>query len=73
MFRVRDEIFGYRVTEGTSISAASFVTPEYDEQGRAYVEFQVGMDESGYCRIFFSFLKHACRSEKQLKRGIVEI
>jgi len=39
-YRVRDEIFGYRVTEGTSISAASFVTPEYDEQGRAYVEFQ---------------------------------
>ena len=40
-FRVRDEIFSYRVSEGISLSKQTYLVPEHDEKGRAFVEFEV--------------------------------
>jgi len=39
-YRVRDEIFSYRVADGISKSKLVVLTPEYDEQGRAVVEYK---------------------------------
>lgn len=40
-YRVRDEIFRYRVTsEGEFSSKLDIINPEYDEQGRAFVEYK---------------------------------
>jgi len=39
-YRVKDEIFEYRINEGMSTSKQLFVTPEYDEEGRAFVEYE---------------------------------
>ena len=38
---MKDEIFNYRVKEGISVSKLAYITPEYDEQGRAFVEYKV--------------------------------
>lgn len=37
-YRVRDEIFQYRISETMALSEQNFITPQYDEQGRAFVE-----------------------------------
>lgn len=40
-YRVRDEIFSYRVTsEGVSTDKLEIIIPQYDDTGRAFVEFQ---------------------------------
>ncbi|XP_023337829.1 28S ribosomal protein S9, mitochondrial-like [Eurytemora carolleeae] len=39
-YRVRDEIFSYRVSEGISLSKQTYLVPEHDEKGRAFVEFE---------------------------------
>lgn len=36
---MKDEIFKYRITDIVSQNTQSFLTPEYDEDGRAFVEF----------------------------------
>jgi small subunit ribosomal protein S9 len=38
-YRVKDEVFKYRVTDITSQSTQLFLTPEYDQEGRAFVQF----------------------------------
>lgn len=37
-YRVRDDIFKYRISESVALSEQAFITPQYDEQGRAFVE-----------------------------------
>jgi small subunit ribosomal protein S9 len=39
-YRVKDEIFKYRVTDIAAQSAQSYLTPDYDEDGRAFVQFE---------------------------------
>lgn len=39
-YRVRDEIFQYRVSDGISVSKMEVIDPVYDERGRAVVEYK---------------------------------
>lgn len=39
-YRVKEEIFKYRITDVTAQSTQLFLTPEYDEEGRAFVQFE---------------------------------
>ena len=38
--RVRDDIFSWRVKEEDSAAGKDFVTPQFDEKGRAWVEVE---------------------------------
>lgn len=39
-YRVKDDIFAWRVNEGTTATQQLFVTPQFDESGRAWVQFE---------------------------------
>ena len=39
-YRVKDDIFKWRLREGTSAAQQQFVTPQFDEKGRAWVEVE---------------------------------
>jgi len=38
-YRVQDDIFKYRITDIVSQNTQTFLTPEYDDDGKAFVEF----------------------------------
>ena len=40
IYRVRDDIFHWRVKEEDSASQKDFITPQFDEKGRAWVEVE---------------------------------
>merc|ERR1719179_35739 len=39
-YRVKDDIFKWRVKEAAGIAVKDFITPQFDEKGRAYVEVE---------------------------------
>jgi len=39
-YRVKDDIFKWRVKEDAGITVKDFITPEFDEKGRAFVEVE---------------------------------
>jgi len=49
-YRLRDEIFSYRVAEGTAADLESYITPQYDEQGRAFVEYE-GQRKTAHAKV----------------------
>jgi len=39
-YRVKEDIFAWRVNEGTAATQQLFITPQFDEDGRAWVSFE---------------------------------
>lgn len=50
-YRVRDDIFKWRVTEGTLATQQQFITPVFDDEGRAVVEFQGGQRKTAVANV----------------------